>query len=132
MSELSEKNKKLYVELKELDDQIKKLNSHLETLDEQLSDINTSKLVISKFTELKHGDELRVPLTSGIYIKAELKDTKKVMVNVGANVTVEKTPAEVTEILDTQINELNAFRESLVSNMKQLIARIEEIQKQFK
>lgn len=133
MVESKEKSKKqeLYMELKELDEQIKKLNAHLENIDEQISELNSNKLVLSKFSELTVGDELRVPLTSGVYIKGELKDTKKVLINVGANVAVEKTPAEVEEILGGQITELSSYRENLVGQMKVYINRIEQIQKEF-
>ncbi len=133
MSESIEKNKRqeLYLELKQLDEEIKKLNTHLETVDEQVSELNSNKIILNKFSELKSGDELRVPLSSGVYIKAELKDNKKLLVNVGSNVAVEKTPHEIIEILDGQLTELISYRENLVLQMKQLIAKIEEIQKHF-
>ncbi|MCM2326058.1 MAG: prefoldin subunit alpha [Candidatus Woesearchaeota archaeon] len=121
----------LYSELKELDEEIKKLNSHLESVDEQLSDLNSSKTVINKFTELKKGDELRIPIASGIYIKGELQDTKRLMVNVGTGVAVEKSPEDVVKILDSQLIELSGYRETIVDQMKHIIVRIEEIQKVF-
>jgi prefoldin alpha subunit len=132
MSESNEKNKRkeLYMELRELDGEIKKVNTHVENIDEQLSELQSNKQILSKFIELKSGDDLRVPLVSGVYFKAELKDTKHVMVNVGANVTVEKTPLEVIEILEGQVNELTEYRATLVGQMKQLIERIEKIQKE--
>jgi len=122
---------KIYHELKELDEQIKGLNSHLEKVDEQLTELNSSKLILNKFSELKRGDELRVPLTNGIYIKASLMDTKKLLVNVGASVAVEKTPEQIIKILDSQLSELVEYREKIVNNMKKLIARVEEIQTQY-
>jgi prefoldin alpha subunit len=132
MPEEKSKNRRqeLYLELKELDTEIKNVNAHVENIDEQLSELQSNKLILSKFIELKSGDELRVPLVSGVYFKAELKDTKKVMVNVGANVTVEKSPLEVIEILESQVNELTDYRGNLVIQMKQLIERIEKIQKE--
>ncbi len=133
MSEQKEMSKKqqLYVELKSLDEEIKKLNANIENIDEQLSDLNSNKIILNKFSELKEGEELRVPLSSGIYIKAAIKDTKKVMINVGAGVNVEKTPKEVIEILDGQLNEMTEYREKLIVQIKKLISRIEEIQKEF-
>ncbi len=130
--EIDEKRKQqLYMELKELDEEIKKLNTHLENIDEQLEELNSSKEVVLKFLELKKGDELRVPITSGIYVKATLDDIKQLMVNVGSGVTVERNPKDVVAILDSQLNELNNYRTNLVSQMKVLIVRIEEIQKEF-
>lgn len=132
MSESKEKNnrKELYAELKELDNEIKKANSHIENIDEQVAELQSNKKILGKFADLNIGDELRVPLVSGVYFKAELKDTKNVMVNVGANVTVEKSPQEVIEILGGQVAELVEYKSTLVTQMKELIVRIEEIQKQ--
>src|SRR3989338_5789963 len=98
-----EKSKKqeLYLELKELDEEIKKLNAHLEKIDEQTTELNSSRVAISKFSGLKSGDELKVPLTTGVYIKAAIKETEKLMINVGANIAVEKTPAEILSILES-------------------------------
>lgn len=133
MSDQKTKDNKqqLYTELKQLDEEIKKLNAHAENIDEQVSELASNKAVLSKFSELKAGDEMRVPLVSGVYFNCQLKDTKNVLVNVGANVAVEKSPAEVIEIFEGQIKELNEYRENLVGQMKALIKRIEEIQKEF-
>jgi prefoldin alpha subunit len=128
---IDKKKKEAYYELRELDQEIKKLNSHLETIDEQVSDLDSSASAVRKFTELKKGDELRVPLSSGVYVKAELTDSKKLMINVGVGVAVEKSADEVLLILDGQVSELKGYRQSLVKQMKSMIARIEEIQKDF-
>jgi prefoldin alpha subunit len=125
------KKQELYAELKELDTEIKNLNSQVEKVDDQLQDLNSSKLAVVKFMELSNGDEMRVPLTTGVYVKASLLDVTKIMINVGANIAVEKEPMEVAVILDGQIEELIEYRQTMVSEMKQLIARIEAIQSQF-
>lgn len=130
MSESKEKNKELYLELTTLDEQVKNLHAQIENIDEQLSELNSSKVILNKFSDLKVGDELRVPLASGVYIKAKLTDIDKLLVNVGAGVSVEKTPVQVIEILDGQVIELMSYREKLVEQMKLLITRVEKIQKE--
>ena len=127
----SKENKELYMELKALDEEIKKLNTLLENVDEQLNELNSSKLILNKFSDLKSGDELRVPLTSGVYFMAKLTETKNLLVNVGAGVCVEKTPKDVLKIYDSQLLELSSYKENLIKNMKILIARFEKIQKKL-
>lgn len=126
-----DKKNELYMEVKALDEQIKSMNAHLERIDEQIAELNSNKIVLNKFSDLKVGDELKVPITSGVYINAELKSKKKLLVNVGAGMTVEKTPEQVTKILDSQLTELVKYREQVITNIKALIDKIEEIQKQF-
>jgi prefoldin alpha subunit len=126
-----ENKQELMIELKTLDDELKKLNTHLENMNEQIAELNDSKHIVNKFSELKKQDEIRVPLSSGIYIKASISDTKNLMINVGGNVTVEKTPKQVIEILDSQLTELSGYRDQLIGQMQTIIARIEEIQSDF-
>ncbi len=120
----------LMLELKALDEELKKLNNHLQGMDEQLAELESSRQTVIEFSNLKKGDELRVPLSSGIYIKSNVMDEKKLMINVGAGVTVEKTPDDVLKILDSQFAELSGYREQLIGQMKILIERIDEIQSQ--
>jgi len=131
MSVSEKKKQELYLELKSLDEEIKTLNMHLDNIDAQLAELNSSKEIVNKISELKKGEEIRMPITSGIYVKAKLDDTSKLMVNVGGNVTVEKEPKEVTKILDSQLQELAKYRENIVDQMKVFIIRIEEIQKEI-
>jgi len=118
----------IYNQLRELDSELKEMNSHLENIDEQIAEITANKNIIKKFKELKKGDELRVPIVSGVYIKATLSDIKKLMINVGTGVTVEKTPEKVEEIFSTQLEEMNEYRSNLLANMKVMIEKVEELQ----
>jgi prefoldin alpha subunit len=127
---MSKKEEK-YLELRQLDEEIKTLNTHLEKVDDQITELNSSKTVINKFAELKKNDELRVPIASGIYVKAKLEDVNQLLVNVGSGVSVEKKHKEVTKILDSQIVELSQYRVNLVEQMKGLITKVEKIQKEF-
>ena len=127
----AERREELYLELKTLDEEIKKLNAHLENMDEQIAELTSNKEIMGKFSELKENEEIRAPLVSGVYLKGKLLDTKKVMINVGSGVAVEKTPEEVMVIFDGQMHELTVYREKLVLQMKSLMVRIEEIQQEF-
>ncbi|MEM4397686.1 MAG: prefoldin subunit alpha [Candidatus Woesearchaeota archaeon] len=145
MSESKEKNKLLtkeqkqeeekkakYYKLRELNENIKEIHEHIEKMEEQITELKANKVILKKFTELKPGKEIRVPLANGIYIIAELKDTSKVMVNVGSDVAVEKKPDEVIEILETQVNELIEYRANLVEKIKSMIENAEKLQSELK
>ncbi|MEM2131238.1 MAG: prefoldin subunit alpha [Candidatus Woesearchaeota archaeon] len=145
MSESKEKNKILtkeqkqeeekkakYYKLRELNDNIKEIHEHIEKMEEQITELKANKVILKKFSELKPGKEIRVPIASGIYIIAELKDTSKVMVNVGSDVAVEKKPEQVIEILEKQVNELIEYRANLVENIKSMIENAEKLQSELK
>jgi len=128
---MEKEKEELYEELKELDSHIKQLNKHLESMDAQITEVTSTKEIVQKFKELNVGDELRVPLSSGVYVKATLSDASTMMINVGSSVNTEKTPDEVLDIMNSQLAELSSYRDNLVSNMKELIIRVDEIQKHF-
>ncbi len=131
MSDQKEGKDELFVELKEIDDRIKGLDNHVKNIDEQIDELNSSKTVINNFKELKEGEELRVPLAPGVYFDAKLDNTNKLMANIGSGVLVEKFPDEIIAIMDTQIEELSNYREKLIGNMKGLIKRAENIQREI-
>ncbi|MBU0757995.1 MAG: prefoldin subunit alpha [Nanoarchaeota archaeon] len=121
----------LISELRELDSQIKHMQKHIEVVDSQLMELESLKLSLSEFADTKEGDEMLVPLAAGIYVKGKLADNKELIVNVGANVSVEKKPEEVKEMLAKQSEEIKKFRASLLMQFQQLVHSVEEIQEKF-
>ncbi len=124
----NEEKQEAYMELQMLDQKIKQLQKKMEKMEEQLMELNLVKNAVKDFEKLKEGQELQVPLANGIYMQAEVKDTKELLVNVGAYVMVSKTIPEVDKLLDTQVEELNKFRENIVLNLQSLVNRAEQIQ----
>ena len=109
-----------YFELQMLEQQLKALQNQIFKMDEQLVEI---RLAIENVEELKatqKGKEILVPLTQGIFIKSELKDNEKLIVNVGANITVEKTIEETKDLLKKQHVEISKYKEELESTMQNL------------
>ncbi|KAL4778846.1 Prefoldin [Aspergillus varians] len=51
-------------------------------------------------------DEILVPLTSSLYVKGQLTDREKVLVDVGTGYYVEKTPAKAIEFYEQKVKEL--------------------------
>ncbi|MBN2422743.1 prefoldin subunit alpha [Candidatus Woesearchaeota archaeon] len=127
-----EKKQELIVELKALDQQIKQVQNHIETVDQQIMELESMKSTLSEFSELKQGTTIKVPLVNGIFIEAELKNTKELLVNVGAKVSVKKTIPQVKDMLTKQQEELKTFRANMIMQFQQMVARVEEIQGMFK
>jgi prefoldin alpha subunit len=62
-----------------------------------------------------------VPIGSGVLVKAELKDGEAFLVNVGANIIVEKTAAEAHDAVMVQTGELDRAREMFMKELEKLI-----------
>ncbi len=64
-------------------------------------------LIKSSLDEIKENKEIFVSLGAGIFLKAKILNTNKLLVNVGNNVFVEKTPEEIKKLIDEQIEEID-------------------------
>ena len=67
---------------------------------------------------MKQGTEILVPLSSGIYTKAEIKDSKNVIVNVGSNVTTVKDIDSTKKLIEAQIEDVKNLHERLVNELQ--------------
>jgi prefoldin alpha subunit len=92
------------------------IQAHIAELEKQLSEIEAKKAELDYIKESlvqikdQCDKEIVFPLGSGILAYGKLIDCKKVIVNVGANVLVEKEIPEAREIINDQITELDSVR----------------------
>jgi len=123
-----------YYELQMIEQQLKAFQNQIFKMDEQVVEIRLAMENLEELKSTQKGKEILVPLTQGIFIKSELKDNEKLIVNVGANITVEKTIEETKDLLKKQIGEISKYKEELESTMqgfeKEFAKLAEEIEKQ--
>lgn len=125
--ELQEK----YLELQLISNQINQIQKQAQLLDNQLSELDSVNLGLSDFGEIEKGTEILVPLSSGIYAKAELKDNKDLVVNVGSNVFIRKDIPNTKKIINAQLDEIRKLREQMVTDIKRLIIRAGAIEEEI-
>jgi len=82
---------------------------------------------LQALASLKDGKSSMFNIGSGVFVKGELKQVNKLMLNVGANVLVEKDPAGATEFLNEKKEELKAARQELLQSMQAISSRLREI-----
>ena len=109
-----------FMQFQMLQKQIEQVTEHLQALAQQQTELEISKKAVAEIGDTKVDNEILAPVANGIFIKAELKDNQKLIVNVGSDVTVEKTVKQVVELLDEQkqkmtesIAEVNEYVEKL-------------------
>ncbi len=92
------------------------LKAHMNELEKQLSEIESKRAELEYIKDglenLKgqKGKDMLLPFGTGVLVKGKILDDKKVLVNIGSNVIVEKTIDEAKEIIDAQIKELEAVK----------------------
>lgn len=109
-----------YMELQLIDQQAKQVQQHLINLNQQLAELKNLEDGLDSIKKVKSGTEIFVPLGSGVFAKAELKDTDKILMNVGANILTSKGIPASKEIVKKQVDEI----QGLVSQMEQELHNI--------
>jgi prefoldin alpha subunit len=75
--------------------------------------------------------EALTPVGIGVYIKTTVPPIKKLLINVGAGVTVEKTREDAINYVEAKIKEFDLALRQLLSQKQQIAVRMEQIQAQI-
>ena len=125
------KAQKLYMELNLINQQIQDFQKQIQVLEETIQEVQESKKGLDEISETESGKEILVPIVSGIFTKAEIKNTKEFIVNVGANTAVTKSVDEVKKLLDKQSDEIQKTQYSFMDNLQKLTMQAKELKNQF-
>ena len=102
-----------------LESRVKALMKRRELLVTKMLEIETTLATIEEI-EKKTEKEIFLPLASGVYVPGNLKKTKKMIVELGANITVEETVEKTKKILEKRKNTLNTALQTIEKEMTSL------------
>jgi prefoldin alpha subunit len=106
------------MEFQVLEQQIKQLEKQNTMLNNQLMELMMTNQGLEDTKKIKEGTEILTPLSSGIYAKAQLKDSKNLIVNVGSSITVVKDVNSAKKMIEDQIEEIKKLQENLVDQLQ--------------
>lgn len=95
-----------YMQFQTLQQQMQQVSEHLELLNQQNVELEISKNALEEIGKTEINSEILAPVANGIFLKANLKDNQKLVINVGSNTTVEKTVLEGIALLSVQKDEI--------------------------
>src|SRR3989338_5850157 len=128
MEDKEKQAQEMYMEYQMLDQHIKKMQAHLEAITNQLMEAASTNSAIDELEKIKNGMEIFVPISSGIFVKAAIKDTSDLLVNVGAGAVVQKGRASAKKLVQAQIEEMKKIHERMVIELGKMAARAGEIE----
>ena len=129
--EISKDTQQKYLELQMLNSQIQQVQQQIQTFNNQLQELEFLKQSLSEFKDVKKDSEVLVPLSSGMFMKAKLLDTKELMLNVGGNVVVKKTITESVKLIDKQVDEINKYRDEMLETFQKIMIKSKVIETQL-
>jgi len=119
----------LYLEAQIIEQQLQVLQEHIQKIEQQMADIAYVLESLSDFRDLKPGQEILVPFSSGIFVKARLEDNQHFIVNVGSSVAVEKTAEETKKIILEQQEALAEAQLKYAEQYNKFIEKFESLER---
>ena len=114
--------------------QIDSLSAQIQIVENKRMEIDSTIETMDSLKENKIGTEILVPIGSNSFVRAELRDNKKIIVGIGAGISVEKTIDEAKEILKLRNKELeNTMNklQSAVAEIKNKLLELDSISKKL-
>ena len=131
MSDMEETLRNLSVELRLLEGTANTLQNRVGFVDAALREFRIASETLEGVEKEKEGASFFVPIGGGSFIKAALLSADKVIVGIGAGVSVEKTVAEAKDGLGKRITDFEKTRDSIQQQLSQVIQRLEEDRSRF-
>ena len=122
-----EKIKEKYMLFQNIQQQLEQLTQHMQILTQQNEELNISINAMDEISQTQPNNEILAPIANGIFLKTKLQDNKKFVVNVGSNITVERTVEEVKALLEQQQMDITAQMAQVDTIMEQLSAQAMQI-----
>jgi len=120
-----------YMEMQMLDQQLKQIQQQLHAVEQQSMEVESVIDALGSISKVELGSDILVPLSSGIFVKAKIQDTKELLVNVGSNTTVSKSVPEVEEMLKKQLKELEKVKKDMTDKFSELANKMQVFQSEM-
>ena len=111
-----EELRKLSVEMRYLEQTAETLQQRISMLNAAMTDLTYASMTLEGVEKEKESAELLVPIGGNSYVKAKLANSDKVIVGMGAGVSIEKPVSEAKAILKER---LDALGKSAVASQQQ-------------
>jgi prefoldin alpha subunit len=130
-TKVEEELRRLSIEIRYLEETAQALQSRINMLNAVTQDLAYANVTLESLEKNKVGSELLVPIGGSSYIKAKLDDPDKVVVGMGAGVSVEKTSEEAKGIVKKRLEGIEKNRVSLQQRFSQVAQKINEDRAKF-
>ena len=126
-----EELRRLSVELRLLEQTAEAIQSRVNMVNTVITDLTYTAMTLDGLEKEKENSELLVPIGGSSYVRAKLANPDKVIVGMGAGVSVEKTFPEAKEIVKKRLEDLEKTRMSLQHQFAQVADKTSEDREKF-
>lgn len=126
-----EELRKLSIEIRYLEQTAEAVQARLNMVNTVIADLTYANMTLEGVEKEEENAEVLVPIGGSSYIKAKLANPDKVIVGIGAGVSVEKTFPEAKEAVKKRLEDLEKTKFSLQQQFTQVAEKINEDRQKF-
>ena len=123
-AQAEEELRRLSMEMRYLEQTAEALQQRITMVNAALTDLTYANATLDGIEKEKENAEMLVPIGGSSYVKVKLADSNKVIVGMGAGVSMEKTLAEAKVTLKERLDELEKTMNSAQQQFSQVAERI--------
>jgi prefoldin alpha subunit len=123
-SKAEEELRKLSMEIRYFEQNAEAMQQRLSMMNAAATDLTYANMTLEELEKEKENTEVLVPIGGSTYINAKLANSNKVLVGMGAGVSVEKTLPEAKAIIKERLDELERTRAQAQQQLNQIAERI--------
>jgi prefoldin alpha subunit len=116
--------RRLSVEMRYLEQTAEALQQRISMVNAAITDLTYANATLDGIEKENENIEMLVPIGGSSYVKAKLADSNKIIVGIGAGVSVEKTLPEAKVALKERLDELEKTMNSAQQQFSQVAERI--------
>lgn len=124
---VQEELQEMMVEVETLRAQSTALQQQLMVVMNTLQELRAAQQALENLDGLESKSDILVPLGGGAFVNANLGDTSKVILNLGANVMAEKPRTEALSVIGGQVDQLEDANKKLEEAIGMIDLRMNEL-----
>ena len=119
-----EELRRLSVEMRYLEQTAEALQQRISMVNAAITDLTYANATLDGIEKEKENAEMLVPIGGSSYVKVKLADSNKIIVGMGAGVSIEKSLSEAKTTLKERLDELEKTMNSAQQQFSQVAERI--------
>jgi prefoldin alpha subunit len=108
-------------------EQLNYLDMQYSYLQTAITDCNKAKITLDQMNKTENNTDILIPIGGGVFVNANMKNSSKVIFDIGAGLATEKASEDAIKKIDSRIENLQKTQEKLITMMQQLQAEATEV-----
>ena len=120
--------RRLVTEMRMMEGSVDALNQRLQFLTASISELRLAQNSLRDLKGIESGNPILVPVGGGVFMDAQLGDLSKVVVGIGAGVSVERDYEKAVEEIGERLQEIEQAQGAVQQQLGQILAQLESHQ----